>query len=190
MSSEEREEESRLALVLKFLKKAARNLLQPMRCPVPTLNPSLALCARQELVGHLLHEFVAAYEHETELLRVRLRAHETSSTSTSGGGARARSARSAAALSVDAVPAHAELLAGASERQLEQLLSAFALRKDAAASALLGVFRCLVYTTVQHNTIIYNTVEVSLGGTCVLLLSNVSISIRAVIYVKAVQSME
>lgn len=140
MSNEEREEEGRLALVLKFLKKASRNLLQPMRCPVPTLNPSLPLSSRQELVGHLLHEFVAAYERETDLLRARLRSSASSSTAGGGGGPSARDrSEEPPALAVDALPEHKELLASATERQLEQLLSAFALRKDAAASALLGV---------------------------------------------------
>ena len=142
VSSEEREEEARLALVLKFLKKAARNLLQPMRCPVPTLNPSLPLCSRQELVGHLLHEFVAAYEHETDLLRVRLRASANASTA-AGGGVRERLPPELAGLSADGASAHSELLADATERQLEQLLSAFALRKDAASSALLGMHMLL-----------------------------------------------
>ena len=140
MSSEEREEEARLSLVLKFLKKSARNLLQPMRCPVPTLNPSLPLCSRQELVGHLLHEFVAAYEHETDLLRVRLRASANANASTAaGGGGRERLPQELA----EGTSGHSELLADASERQLEQLLSAFALRKDAASSALLGVHMVL-----------------------------------------------
>ena len=142
VSSEEREEEARLALVLKFLKKAARNLLQPMRCPVPSLNPSLPLCSRQELVGHLLHEFVAAYEHETDLLRVRLRA-----SASANARDRDRLPTELAALSADGASENSELLADASERQLEQLLSAFALRKDAASSALLGIQLC---TSCSH----------------------------------------